>query len=126
MSQGGIGKVTLYRLKTALEDLSSQVIPGYSYVGDGNAAGHSYGLWFKNPQGHPARWFSVFKDLDLDLSAFDDAPPRTMYAGFVLLVNIGHSTYACTRRSWLSRFSQGIQDRTTVWHRYGKTNSVKQ
>ncbi len=84
------GRMTVYRLKSKLA-LGSATVEGYDKVADGTGPNSQfkYTLWFGDFGTRTPDWFPPFKPIA-------SKTPKVKQAGFVLLVNTAHATYACT------------------------------
>jgi len=96
MSDDIIQKLTVYKLTDVT--LNSVQVPKYKLVGNGtwkaNDNEFPYRLYFYKTAPQPAKWLPVFQPLNLDIAA-DDCP-KTMAAGFILVIQVGTSLYGIT------------------------------
>ena len=115
MADSSINRVTVYRLK--LKSHQGFALSNYDKVheGSGKLDGQSYKYWlyFLRQSARPAVWYKVFESLPLTLP--NNKPPRTLIAGFILVVQIGSSFYGITGGVAHLHLNKAVE----VEHRFG-------
>ena len=115
MTTGSINRVTVYRLK--LKSHQGFALKEYDLVceGSGTVDGQSYKYWlhFLRQSAKPAGWYKVFESLPLNLP--NNKPPKTLIAGFILVVQINSSFYGITGGVGHLHLGKAVE----VEHRFG-------
>lgn len=115
MVNHSINRVTVYRLK--LKTHQGFVLKDYDKVheGTGKADGQSFKYWlyFLRQSARPAGWYKVFEALPLTLP--NNKPPRTLIAGFILVVQVNFSFYGITGGVGHLHLGKAVE----VEHRFG-------
>lgn len=95
MADGTINRVTVYKLK--IKNFRETKFPYYKMVKDAyctlEGKKYRYKLYFGVGTANIAKWYDVFKNLNLSVSNADI--PRTQSAGFILIVKVGRSSFYC-------------------------------
>ena len=96
MSENSINRITVYKL--LVKDFSEVDLKQYELVISDEYHSEEislpYKLYFLKQFSKRASWYNVFSGLDLTIT--DYAIPKTLVAGFILIVNVNDSFYAVT------------------------------
>ena len=97
-----INRVTVYRLKKALSTTAGQYIDNYyeAFTNDefgSDSLGIKYSLYFQAQDIKDPKWLDLFNRLALKYPESEGHDkPQVAQSGYILLVNIVGTTYACT------------------------------
>lgn len=88
-------QVTMYRIKEH-QDITKVEFPDYVRVVIDDDVIPTKALFFLRAENQTVNWYKLFETIKPNLQAFEDCPPKVKYSGFIYIVNIKKSTYACT------------------------------
>lgn len=130
LSQQAIPRVTVYRLKNRLDDVSGVQVDGFNevFISDeflmnsepasepngleSEPPTYSYSIHFKEPEASPPKWYNLFSHLDL---MDTNCKPSISYSGYILFINTPCASYACTGGSGHFKMQKELE----AEHRFG-------